>query len=133
MHRVYTRLRYLINRRTASTTAAATYTVNPASPIQLAVDTNTVIITVTARDQSTVKEYTLKIVRKRSDDIALKEILINSSISLPVSTPDLISYYYSVENDVTQISVTAMVNHSGASYQINPSSPITTDALKNRY
>jgi tRNA threonylcarbamoyladenosine modification (KEOPS) complex Pcc1 subunit len=115
-----------VNVSAETSDAGATYTVSPSSPVSLAVDTNIVIITVTARDNMTVREYTLKIIRKRSDDTSIKQILIDGSIEVPASSVD-VSYYCTVENEVSSISVDVILNHSGASCQIDPSSAVALE------
>jgi YD repeat-containing protein len=85
----------------------------------LKVGDNTALITVTAEDGTTVKVYTVTVVRASSSDARLKGLTVSAgSLSFDANTT---SYTVNVANDVTVIDVTGTANHSSATVSGNVS------------
>lgn len=78
-------------------------------------NTNVVIITVTAEDATTTKDYTITIVRADlSNDATLADLTVSEGTLSPVFDPNIVSYSVNVANSVTEISVTGVANDAGA-------------------
>ena len=87
--------------------------------VPLVVGSNVIAIKVTAEDEDTTKTYTVTVTRAGlplSTDATLSGLAL-SSITLDFD-PATTGYTASVDNDVTETTVTLTVNHEGATYAI---------------
>ncbi len=123
---------YIANNITSMTVAAttsdvqATYTINGLEsaggvPIPLVVGENVVTVVVTAADQSTIKEYTVTIVRAASSNASLLELtmtdLSDNAIALsPV--PGTFSYNATVQNEISVAKLSPVVDDANASTSV---------------
>ena len=85
-------------------------------------DTNTVTVTVTAQDSTTIKTYTVTITRAAaalSDNADLGGLTISSGTLSPQFFSSEITYTASVDNSVTQVTVTPTASHDSATIAVN--------------
>ena len=87
--------------------------------VSLSVGSNVITIEVTAEDDSTTRTYTVTVTRAAppSTDATLRSLTL-SSIDFGTFASGTTSYTAQVANSVTQTTVTAAVNQSGASHVI---------------
>ena len=90
--------------------------------VPLAVGSNVITVEVTAEDESTTGTYTVTVTRaepdtpvQQSNDATLSALTL-SDIVFETFDSTTTSYTVSIPNGVSQTTVTATVNHSGASY-----------------
>ena len=88
--------------------------------VSLAVGENIITIEVTAEDGDTTKTYTVTVTRAAppSSDATLKSLSL-SNVSIGTFNSVTTSYTAQAAHSVSQTTVTATVNHSGATYVIN--------------
>ncbi|MDR0505746.1 MAG: cadherin-like beta sandwich domain-containing protein [Dysgonamonadaceae bacterium] len=79
----------------------------------LSIGNNEFVITVTAEDGSTQETYTVNIYRK-SADATLKTLTVNRSELTPAFDPETTEYTVSVENSITNITISAEANDAKA-------------------
>ena len=85
-------------------------------------DTNTVTVTVTAQDSTTIKTYTVTITRAAaalSDNADLGGLTISSGTLSPQFFSSVTAYTASVDNSVTQVTVTPTASHDSATIAVN--------------
>ena len=87
--------------------------------VSLAVGRNIIAVQVTAEDGESTRTYTVTVTRSAppSTDATLSALTF-SGVNFGTFAPGTTSYTASVSNGVTQTSVTATANHSGASYVV---------------
>ena len=87
--------------------------------VTLSVGSNVITIEVTAEDESTTRTYTVTVTRAEppSTDATLSALTL-SGVDFGTFASGTTSYTAQVDNDVSQTTVTATVNDSGASYVI---------------
>ena len=91
--------------------------------LSLSVGTNVITIEVTAQDGATTSTYTVTVTRDPPDEPSLSSDATLSALSLSeidfgIFDPATTDYTADVANDVSQTTVTATLNHSGANYVI---------------
>ena len=89
--------------------------------VGLAVGDNTIAIEVTAEDETTTQTYTVTVTRAEappSDDATLSGLTL-SGVNFGAFDSATTEYTASVGNDVTETTVTATANDSGATYVVN--------------
>ena len=101
--------------------------------VPLAVGSNVITVEVTAEDESTTETYTVTVTRaepdtpvQQSNDATLSALTL-SDIVFGTLDSTTTSYTVSIPNGVSQTTVTATVNHSGASYIVKLGGVIDTD------
>ncbi|MCD7971548.1 MAG: cadherin-like beta sandwich domain-containing protein [Candidatus Azobacteroides sp.] len=97
--------------------------VEGAGEIELNTGENTVLIKVTAQDESTTQEYTLTINRALNNDASLLSLEISGGETKPAFSPDIFEYTVSVPYEITDFQFEA-VAADGATIQ-----PIEDTAL----
>jgi uncharacterized protein (TIGR02145 family) len=85
----------------------------------LVVGSNTITLTVTAPDGKTTKVYTVTVVRAGSSDANLSGITLSTGALSPTFAAATLAYRVSVDNSVSSISVTGIVNQIGATVKGN--------------
>ncbi|MCL1873989.1 MAG: cadherin-like beta sandwich domain-containing protein [Clostridiales bacterium] len=84
----------------------------------LLVGANSFIVTVTAEDDITTKNYSIMITREQDpalSDATLSSLTISNSVLNPVFNPDITSYEASVPYEVSSMTITASPNYPEAS------------------
>ncbi|RYF56366.1 MAG: cadherin-like beta sandwich domain-containing protein, partial [Comamonadaceae bacterium] len=106
---------------TASITVngVATASGNASGAIALAVGTNTITTTVTAQDGTTVRTYTVTVVRAGSGDASLSALVLSGGSISPAFTPSTTSYTLSIAAATASITATPTVNESNAIVTVN--------------
>ena len=101
--------------------------------VPLAVGSNVITVEVTAEDESTTGTYTVTVTRvepdtpvQQSNDATLSALTL-SDIVFGTFDSTTTSYTVSIPNGVSQTTVTATVNHPGASYVVKLGGVIDTD------
>ncbi|MDA8750471.1 cadherin-like beta sandwich domain-containing protein, partial [Planktomarina temperata] len=108
--------------------ANATATVNGASaatPVPLAVGSNTVTVQVTAQDGTTIQSYTVAVTRAASSDATLSALALSSSSLSPSFASGTLAYTASVVHSVSSLIVTPSVNDANATATVNGASAAT--------
>jgi hypothetical protein len=85
----------------------------------LDVGNNTVEITVTAEDGTSVSTYTVTLVRAPSSDVTLSKITVSDGILSPAFDANITDYTVNVANRVSLINVTGTANHPAATVSGN--------------
>ena len=98
--------------------------------ISLAVGSNVITVEVTAEDDSTTQTYTVTVTRAEppSTDATLKGLML-SGVDFGTFDSTTTSYTAQAANSVTQTTVTAAVNDSGASYVIKLGGTVDADGV----
>ena len=98
--------------------------------VVLSVGSNVITIEVTAEDDSTTGTYTVTVTRAEpaSTDASLSALAL-SGIDFGTFDSTTTSYTAQVANSVSQTTVTAAVNHSGASYVIKLGGTVDSDGV----
>ena len=85
----------------------------------ISVGTNTVIITVTAEDGVTVKDYIITIIRAASANADLGALTVSSGTLVPGFSPDTLSYSVNVDSSTKNITVTGEAAEESATLSAN--------------
>ena len=103
---------------------------DPDGEISLAVGSNVITVEVTAEDDSTIRTYTITVTRAEpaSTDATLSALTL-SSVDFGIFDSTTTSYAAQVANSVSQTTVTATVNQSGASYVIKLDGTVDPDGV----
>ncbi|MDB9880848.1 cadherin-like beta sandwich domain-containing protein [Planktomarina temperata] len=112
--------------------ANATATVNGAStatPVTLAVGSNTVTVQVTAQDGTTIQSYTVAVTRAASSDATLSALTLSSGSLSPGFASGTLAYTASVPNSVSSLIVTPTTNDANATATVNGASAATPVTL----
>ena len=98
--------------------------------IVLGVGSNVITVEVTAEDGITSRTYTVAVTRSAppSTDATLSALTL-SGVDIGAFAPGTISYTAQVANSVTQTTVTATTNHSGASYEVKLGGAVDDDGI----
>jgi len=111
--------------------ANATATVNgasPATPVTLAVGSNTVTVQVTAQD-GTTQSYTVAVTRAASSDATLSALTLSQGSLSPSFASGTLAYTASVPNSVSSLIVTPTTNDANATATVNGASATTPVTL----
>ena len=112
--------------------ANATATVNgasPATPVTLALGSNTVTVQVTAQDGVTTQSYTVAVTRAASSDATLSALALSQGSLSPSFTSGTLAYTASVAHSVSSLIVTPTTNDANATATVNGASPATPVTL----
>ncbi|MDA7483282.1 cadherin-like beta sandwich domain-containing protein, partial [Planktomarina temperata] len=112
--------------------ANATAIVNGASaatPVTLAVGSNTVTVQVTAQDGTTIQSYTVAVTRAASSDATLSALTLSSGSLSPSFASGTLAYTALVSNSVSSLIVTPTTNDANATATVNGASPATPVTL----
>ena len=120
----------------------ATVNIEPDSPVDLGIGENTIKITVTAADGMTEKIYTVTVTRAQlqsppppppspENNNANLSSLSLLGVQIDAFSADTLNYTASVDNSVTQITVTAVAADSNATVDIEPDSPVDLNVGEN--
>jgi len=112
--------------------ANATATVNgasPATPVTLAVGSNTVTVQVTAQDGVTTQSYTVAVTRAASSDATLSALALSQGSLSPSFASGTLAYTASVAHSVSSLIVTPTTNDANATATVNGASPATPVTL----
>ena len=103
---------------------------DPDGEISLAVGSNVITVEVTAEDDSTTRTYTITVTRAEpaSTDATLSALAL-SGVDFGTFDSTTPSYTAQVANSVSQTTVTATVNQSGASYVIKLDGTVDSDGV----
>ena len=98
--------------------------------VVLSVGSNVITVEVTAEDDSTTRTYTVTVTRAEppSTDATLKGLML-SGVDFGTFDSTTTSYTAQAANNVTQTTVTAAVNDSGASYVIKLGGTVDADGV----
>ncbi|MBW7476701.1 cadherin-like beta sandwich domain-containing protein [Paenibacillus oenotherae] len=107
------------NRATISVDGMATLSGNLSAPISLPVGTKAIMVTVTAEDGVTSKDYTVAVTRAPSANANLSGLTLSSGTLSPVFGPGTTGYTASVANSVNSITVTPTLADSTAAVTVN--------------
>ena len=113
--------------------ANATATVNgasPATPVTLALGSNTVTVQVTAQDGVTTQSYTVAVTRAASSDATLSALALSQGSLSPSFTSGTLAYTASVAHSVSSLIVTPTTNDANATATVNGASPATPVTLQ---
>ena len=105
--------------------SGATVAIAPTSPVSLAEGANEIAVTVTAEDGLTTRTYTVTVTRAAASDDATLSALSLSGIDIGTFTSATMSYSAAVGNGISTTTVTATANHTGATVEISPTSPVS--------
>jgi hypothetical protein len=116
---------YTVNVPNSTTSvAAAGIAVDPAARVAvtggsgLAVGNNTVTITVTAEDGTTMHTYVVTVVRAKSNNAALSDLRVNGILAADFS-PEKLAYSMNVPNATTSVTVTGIAADATASVTVS--------------
>ena len=92
---------------------------NASSAINLNVGDNTITVTVTAQDGTTIKTYTITVNRALSSNANLGGLTVSSGSLNPVFAPETIDYSVRVASDIAKFTVTPTAAEDNATFTVN--------------
>ncbi|KAI7266223.1 hypothetical protein KC345_g8238 [Hortaea werneckii] len=124
-----------VNVRATTSDEEATYRINGLEsaggvPVDLAVGPNVVTVITKAADGVTTKEYTVTIYRAASDNANLADLSLVDSEDKPVPiafSPEITNYRGSVNDEVTSISLSSVVQDASASSSVSVNGVLVED------